>query len=196
MSNNIIRSLIASVWQPLVVVTIFVAFLLFVGYSSDKNAAKTLVGAANELNDKYSYLRKEFGQVPHFIESLDMALLKKGASIQDLLILDELAVKQELKEEYIGIAKPLANLTSLFHSHPDDGFHVAGGYRLIGIEEQKDSEALSVYFGPVTKRIVEKVESMVDKQVDTSLEDSSTGIVRFSRNKSTNGQFVLAFFFP
>lgn len=168
--------------------------LVLMGKQSEKYASDTMISTGKAITQKFARLHQSFGSVPHFYKALEQAVVKDGYTVTDLLILDETAVRSEMAQEYASSTTSLTNLEPMMHIHKHDAgmSYVVGGYPLLGIEAIEGSENVAVFFGPVRKSVVKRLEQQLDG--DTADNKDSTGQLRFNRHDTMNGQYIVGMY--
>jgi hypothetical protein len=135
-----------------------------VGKRAQENSAGHIQSAENGLLMKLRFLHRYFGNVPHFTEALQQAVIKDGYSLLEFLVIDEKAVNNENAEEYAEIELP--DLPDVIHTHlSPDGAHAAitvGGYPVTNLSMNK-AGALIMTLDNVALETVKALEAQVDK---------------------------------
>jgi hypothetical protein len=168
----------------LIAVIIMTGALTFIGSTAQKHTVKQMVEAADNIEQRYAFLYKKFGEIPHFYKSLEMAIIEKGYSVLELLLIGHKAVNEESIEHFKAITLP--SLQQFIHLHAT-GFanHMAvtaGGYPITDVEVDKEGRFITVYEN-VSQATVTYLEQHIDGSVFTERGDE-TGRSSYKRHGS------------
>lgn len=185
--------------KPVIFTFIFLtcsmAAVVTMGERANSYTEKSMIVVSDTLADKYIKLYELLGQPDDFGSAIQQALLKPGYTTLDLLVLDELAVNEKHKEDYKVLSATMPSIDHLLHIHLTDASraYVAGGVKLVGMEESKHEVA--IFFGPVSKNTAYSIENELDGQAAEPNRERN-GIVRFNRTDNMGQHYLLGLFYP
>lgn len=176
-----------------IAITLLITFYFaFVGYSSNKAGAKTILNTSQEISRRWQMASAALGVELNATKAGDLSpVIGAKYSALDLVIYGEEIVAEKYKNSYKAMQIPSMVGKVFIKTIENELVYSVSGYRLISIEYDKESNKIASFYANVPRTVVDSTNKFIDGSGITENGDN-IGAIRYA--KLENGKYILGVF--